>query len=51
MKKYICECGYLYDEAAGEPENNIAPGTKWKDVPPDYACQLCNAGKDAFQEA
>ena len=36
MKKYECEvCGYIYDEAAGDPDNGIAPGTKWEDVPED----------------
>ena len=34
MAKFICNvCGYEYDEAAGDPDNGIAPGTKWEDVP------------------
>lgn len=34
MDKYVCDvCGYVYDEAAGEPENGIAPGTKWRTSP------------------
>ena len=34
MKKYVCTvCGYVYDEAAGDPEHGIAPGTCWEDVP------------------
>ena len=33
MKKYVCSvCGYIYDEAAGDPDNGIAPGTAWEDV-------------------
>ena len=29
MKKYVCDlCGYIYDEAAGDPDNGVAPGTK-----------------------
>ena len=51
MKKYKCEpCGYVYDEAAGDPDNGIAPGTKWEDLPADWVCPLCGAGKDEFKE-
>jgi len=50
--KYICElCGYVYDEAKGEPENGIKPGTKWKDVPNDYVCPLCGASKEQFSKS
>ena len=32
--KYVCTvCGYVYDEETGDPDNGIAPGTLWKDVP------------------
>ncbi len=49
MKKYVCDlCGYVYDEALGEPDSGIAPGTKWEDVPEDYECPLCGASKDEF---
>ena len=49
--KYVCDlCGYVYDEALGDPENGIAPGTKWEDVPEDYVCPLCGAGKDQFSQ-
>ena len=51
MKKYICTiCGYIYDEAAGSPESDIAPGTKWEDIPVDWECPLCGASKDEFEE-
>ena len=46
--KYECVCGYVYDEAAGDPENGVKAGTKWEDVPEDFACPLCGAGKEAF---
>ena len=47
--KYVCDvCGYVYDEAAGDPDNGVAPGTKWADVPDDYVCPLCGVGKDEF---
>lgn len=50
MKKYVCTvCGYIYDEAEGCPEQGVAPGTKWEDVPEDFACPECGAGKDLFE--
>ncbi len=49
--KYVCEiCGYVYDEAAGDPDNGIAPGTAWDELPEDFACPLCGIGKDMFSE-
>ena len=46
MKRYVCTvCGYIYDEQAGEPENGIAAGTRWEDLPEDYVCPLCAVGK------
>ena len=49
--KYECVCGYTYDEAAGDPDNGVAAATKWADVPDDFKCPVCGAGKDAFSEA
>ena len=44
MKKYMCLiCGWIYDEAAGAPDEGIAPGTKWEDVPPNWTCPECGA--------
>ncbi len=35
MQTWMCLiCGWIYDEAQGCPEEGIAPGTKWADVPP-----------------
>ena len=49
--KYVCSiCGYVYDEATGAPEEGIAPGTTWDNVPADFTCPLCGVGTDAFQE-
>lgn len=51
MKKYECTvCGFVYDEAIGDPDNGIAPGTKWEELPEDYTCPLCGVGKEDFQE-
>ncbi len=52
MKKYRCDiCMWEYDEAAGLPEQGIAPGTKFEDLPEDFVCPLCGVGKDQFSEA
>jgi len=49
MSKYRCSiCGHIYDEAKGDPESGIAPGTKWKDIPENWRCPLCGAPKSAF---
>ena len=49
MARYICEvCGYVYDESVGDPDNGIAAGTTWDNVPDDYVCPLCGVGKDQF---
>ena len=46
---YICDvCGYVYDEALGDPDNGIAPGTTWAELPEDFVCPLCGVGKDDF---
>ena len=50
MAKYVCPiCGYTYDEALGRPEDGIAPGTIWQDVPEDWVCPLCGASKSVFE--
>ena len=49
--KYVCDiCGYVYDPELGDPENGVAPGTPWEDVPEDWTCPLCGVGKDQFSE-
>ena len=51
MKQMICSiCSYTYDESVGIPDAGIAPGTKWEDLPEDWKCPWCGAGKDAFRE-
>jgi rubredoxin-NAD+ reductase len=50
MKKYICLlCGLIYDEALGWPEDGIAPGTRWEDIPPNWCCPECGASKFDFE--
>jgi len=51
MKKYVCNvCGYVYDPAEGDPDNGVAPGTEWEDVPAEWVCPLCSAPKEDFSE-
>ena len=50
MKKYKCVvCDFIYDETKGLPEEGIAPGTRWEDIPDDWACPDCGAAKDDFE--
>jgi rubredoxin len=49
FKKYECViCGYIYDEAEGIPDDGIAPGTKWADIPEDWECPDCGISKSDF---
>lgn len=51
MKKYICNvCGYVYDPEVGDPDNGVASGTAWEDVPAEWVCPLCGVGKEDFSE-
>ncbi|ENV48787.1 hypothetical protein P255_02845 [Acinetobacter brisouii CIP 110357] len=50
MRKWLCiVCGWIYDEAKGWPDDGIAPGTKWEDVPDDWLCPDCQVGKADFE--
>ena len=51
MKKYECPCGYVYDPAEGDPDNNIEEGTAFADLPDDWVCPTCDAEKEFFFEA
>jgi rubredoxin len=42
-------CGWIYDEEAGLPEEGIAPGTIWADVPMNWTCPECGARKEDFE--
>ena len=51
MAKWEClVCGYIYDPAVGDPDGDIAPGTKFEDIPDDWVCPECGAGKDMFEK-
>jgi len=42
-------CAFVYDESAGLPEEGIAPGTRWADVPESFGCPDCSAKKADFE--
>lgn len=50
MKKWQCVvCGYVYNEAEGDPEHGVAPGTRWEAVPEDWSCPECGVSKSDFE--
>jgi len=49
MKKYICDvCGYIYDPEIGDPDNDVAVGTSFENIPEEWVCPLCGVGKEDF---
>ena len=51
MDKYEClVCGYVYDPAAGDPDNGVAAGTAFDDIPEAWVCPECGAAKDMFEK-
>jgi rubredoxin len=50
MKKYRClMCGYVYDPAQGDPDQGVAPGTAFENLPGGWVCPDCGVGKDEFE--
>jgi len=41
-------CGYIYDEAAGDPSEGLAPGTRWTEIPDAWVCPMCGTPKSDF---
>lgn len=51
MKIHICElCGYEYNAKTGDVENGIEENTDFEDLPAEWVCPLCGAGKEDFTE-
>ena len=49
LRKWECViCGFVYNEAEGWPDDGIAPGTRWADVPEDWECPDCGTSKYDF---
>jgi rubredoxin len=50
MKVWMCQsCGFVYNEANGDPLSGIPPGTSWSDVPEDWRCPDCGTPKSEFE--
>jgi len=50
MYSFRCiPCGYIYDPVQGDADSGIAPGTAFEDLPDDWVCPVCFAGKDDFE--
>lgn len=50
MRTYMCVvCGFVYDEEQGLPQEGIAPGTRWEDIPENWKCPECGAAKNDFE--
>lgn len=50
MKFWQCVvCGFIYDEAAGLPDEGIEPGTAWEDIPNNWKCPECGVAKSDFE--
>ncbi|HIF9417271.1 TPA: anaerobic nitric oxide reductase flavorubredoxin [Photobacterium damselae] len=49
-QKMLCTvCQWVYDPEIGEPNQEVAPGTAWEDVPDSFLCPECGIGKDVFE--
>jgi rubredoxin len=49
LAKYQCNvCGWVYDPEKGDSSQSIPPGTAFEDLPEDWTCPECGAGKDEF---
>ncbi len=49
MDNFVClVCGFVYDPNEGDPENGVAAGTPFADLPADWTCPVCGAPKDQF---
>jgi rubredoxin len=52
MQHWICSiCQYEYDPAQGDPENGVAAGTPFEELPEGWTCPICGAGKEMFEPA
>jgi Conserved protein/domain typically associated with flavoprotein oxygenases, DIM6/NTAB family len=51
IAKYRCSvCGYVYNPEKGDPDSGIEPGTPFEEIPDDWVCPVCGAGKDQFKK-
>jgi rubredoxin len=51
MAKFRCKvCDYIYDEKEGDPDNGLEPETRFDELPDDWVCPVCGAGKEEFEK-
>jgi rubredoxin len=51
MSKYKCTvCGYIYDPEKGDPDSGVKPATSFEQLPDEWVCPVCGAGKDKFEK-
>jgi rubredoxin len=51
MNEWVCTvCGYVYDPAVGDPEHGVEPGTSFEELPEEWTCPVCGAGKEMFEK-
>jgi rubredoxin len=50
MSRWECPCGYIYDPAEGDAENNVLIGTSFEDLPEGWTCPKCGAEKEFFEK-
>jgi rubredoxin len=51
--RYQCPgCGYVFDEEKGHPREGFPAGTRWDEIPEDWACPDCGVrDKPDFEKA
>ncbi|MDR3604856.1 MAG: rubredoxin [Syntrophaceae bacterium] len=52
MKIYQCQttnCGYMYNPEKGDRKGKIPKGVAFEDLPDDWKCPICGAGKKMFK--
>jgi len=48
---FMCrQCGHIYDEAIGEPEAGIPPGTDFDILPDPWCGPECRAERSHFEQ-
>ena len=51
MDQWKCNvCGYVYDPATGDSDNDVPPNTPFEKLPDDWVCPICGATKDQFEK-
>lgn len=49
--RYKCNCcGWIYNEARGEMDCDIEPGTPFSELPEGFECPECYAGLEQFSK-